>query len=88
MSRRLYHRGGQAQAPGGHQHCPQKRMEAIYGEDERKVVRKSHENKSLMDFYKEWGEPGCHASHEYLHTHYVKRGKYNELTEETFVVNK
>ena len=66
----------------------QKRMEAIYGEDERKVVRKSHENKSLMDFYKEWGEPGCHASHEYLHTHYVKRGKYNELTEETFVVNK
>ena len=66
----------------------QKRMEAIYGEDERKVVRKSHENKSLMDVYKEWGEPGCHASHEYLHTHYVKRGKYNELTEETFVVNK
>ena len=66
----------------------QKRMEAIYGEDERKVVRKSHENKSLMDFYKEWGEPGCHASHEYLHTHYVKRGKYNELTEETFVVYK
>lgn len=66
----------------------QKRMEAIYGEDERKVVRKSHENKSLMDFYKEWGKPGCHASHEYLHTHYVKRGKYNELTEETFVVNK
>lgn len=66
----------------------QKRMEAIYGEDERKVVRKSHENKSLMDFYKEWGEPGCHASHEYLHTHYVKRGKYNALTEETFVVNK
>ena len=66
----------------------QKRMEAIYGEAERKFVRKSHENKSLMDFYKEWGEPGCHASHEYLHTHYVKRGKYNELTEETFVVNK
>ena len=66
----------------------QKRMEAIYGEDERKVVRQSHENKSLMDFYNEWGEPGCHASHEYLHTHYVKRGKYNELTEETFVVNK
>lgn len=69
----------------------QKRMEAIYGEDERKVVRKSHENQSLMNFYKEWGGgkgPGCHASHEYLHTHYVKRGKYNELTDESFVVNK
>ena len=69
----------------------QKRMEAIYGEDERKVIRKSHENQSLMNFYKEWGGgkgPGCHASHEYLHTHYVKRGKYNELTTENFVVNK
>ena len=69
----------------------QKRMEAIYGEDERKVVRKSHENQSLMNFYKEWGGgkgPGCHASHEYLHTHYVKRGKYNELTDENFVVHK
>ena len=44
-----------------------------------------------MNFYKEWGGgkgPGCHASHEYLHTHYVKRGKYNELTDENFVVNK
>lgn len=66
----------------------QKRMEAIYGEDERKLVRKSHENESLMEFYKEWGEPGGHNSHEYLHTHYVKRGKYNELTKENFVVNK
>ncbi len=66
----------------------QKRMEAIYGEDERKLVRKSHENQSLLEFYKEWGEPGGHNSHEYLHTHYVKRGKYNELTKENFVVNK
>ena len=80
--------GGQPRPQEDSNIVRQKRMEAIYGEDERKVVRKSHENKSLMDFYKEWGEPGCHASHEYLHTHYVKRGKYNELTEETFVVNK
>ena len=80
--------GGQPRPQEDNNIVRQKRMEAIYGEDERKVVRKSHENKSLMDFYKEWGEPGCHASHEYLHTHYVKRGKYNELTEETFVVNK
>ena len=63
-------------------------MEAIYGEDERKTLRKSHENPALLAFYKEWGDPGCHASHEYLHTHYVKRGKYNELTDENFVVNK
>lgn len=53
-----------------------------------RIVRKSHENKSLQDFYKEWGEPCGHNSHEYLHTHYVKRGKYNELTKENFVVEK
>jgi NADH-quinone oxidoreductase subunit G/NADP-reducing hydrogenase subunit HndD len=41
-----------------------------------------------MAFYKEWGEPGGHRSHEYLHTTYVPRGKYNELTNENFVVNK
>ena len=51
-----------------------KRMEALYKEDEGKKLRKSHENPSLMAFYKEWGEPGCHKSHEYLHTHYVPRG--------------
>ena len=64
----------------------QKRMEAIYGEDERKVVRKSHENKAIQAFYKEWGEPGGHNSHEYLHTHYVKRGRFNEMTHENFVI--
>lgn len=64
----------------------QKRLEAIYGEDERKPLRKSHENPALLAFYQEWGQPGCHASHEYLHTHYVPRGKYNGLTEEDFVV--
>lgn len=64
----------------------QKRLQALYAEDEGKTVRKSHENPALLDFYKEWGEPCGHNSHEYLHTHYVPRGKYNELTKETFVV--
>ena len=64
----------------------QKRLEALYAEDEGKELRKSHENPSLLEFYKEWGEPCGHNSHEYLHTHYVPRGKYNELTEERFVV--
>ncbi|MBR5347426.1 MAG: [Deltaproteobacteria bacterium] len=63
-----------------------KRLEAIYREDERKPLRKSHENPSLLAFYKEWGEPGGHASHEYLHTRYVPRGKFNEMTNEDFVV--
>lgn len=80
--------GGQPRPQENIEIVRQKRMEALYGEDERKTVRKSHENQSLMHFYKEWGGPGCHASHEYLHTHYVKRGKYDELTNENFVVNK
>lgn len=60
------------------------RMEALYREDEGKSLRKSHENASLQAFYAEWGHPGCHASHEYLHTHYVPRGIFNELTTENF----
>lgn len=60
------------------------RMEALYREDEGKPLRKSHENVSLKAFYTEWGHPGCHASHEYLHTHYVPRGIFNELTTENF----
>ena len=66
----------------------QKRLEAIYKEDESKPIRKSHENPAIIEFYKEWGEPGCHKSHEYLHTTYVKRGLYNQLTDEDFVVRK
>ena len=65
-----------------------KRAEAIYGEDESKPLRKSHENPALMAFYSEWGEPGCHKSHEYLHTTYVPRGRYGQLTDEDFTVEK
>ena len=78
--------GGQPRPHGDIKITRQKRLEAIYKEDERKPLRKSHENPALLEFYKEWGEPGCHKSHEYLHTHYVKRGKYNELTDENFTV--
>ncbi|MBQ9828331.1 MAG: iron hydrogenase small subunit [Lachnospiraceae bacterium] len=66
----------------------QKRLKAIYGEDEGKALRKSHENPAIIEFYKEWGEPCGHKSHEYLHTTYVKRGLYNQLTDEDFVVKK
>ncbi len=64
----------------------QKRREAVIAEDESLPYRKSHENPELLAFYKEWGAPCGHESHEYLHTHYVPRGKYNELTDEDFVV--
>jgi len=70
---------------GGQPRCHEegfreKRMRALYGEDERKTLRKSHENPDLQKLYADWlGEPGGHLSHKYLHTSYTPRGLYNEL---------
>ena len=53
-----------------------KRMEAIYGEDKNKVLRKSHENPAVKKLYEEYlGEPYGEKAHELLHTTYVKREK-------------
>lgn len=55
----------------------EKRMAAIYREDEGKTLRKSHENKAIIDLYQVYlKEPLGHKSHELLHTHYVKRAMY------------
>jgi len=60
-----------------------KRMKGLYSEDEGKTLRKSHENPYIASIYTEYLDHPCgHKSHELLHTHYVKRGIYNELTEE------
>ncbi len=49
----------------------QKRAQALYGIDEHKVVRKSHENPEVQRLYKEFlGKPLSEVSHKYLHTHY------------------
>ena len=54
------------------------RAKAIYDEDKSLPVRKSHENRHVVDIYNEFltDGPGGHISHKLLHTHYVKRGKY------------
>lgn len=53
-----------------------KRLEAIYREDEGKVIRKSHENPSVTELYKLFlGKPLGQKSHELLHTHYTPRGR-------------
>jgi NADP-reducing hydrogenase subunit HndD len=55
------------------------RSKALYSEDERKVLRKSHENPAIQALYQSYLEaPGSHLAHELLHTHYVPRGLYNE----------
>ncbi len=52
----------------------QKRLEALYREDEGKELRKSHENPDIIKIYEEYlGSPLGHKSHELLHTHYTKR---------------
>jgi NADP-reducing hydrogenase subunit HndD len=59
------------------------RMRAIYAEDAGKAQRKSHENPYITQLYEEFlGAPLGHTSHELLHTHYVKRGRFNQLTDE------
>ena len=55
-----------------------KRAAALYTIDEASVIRKSHENPIIQRLYKEYLEkPGSHKAHELLHTHYLKREKYN-----------
>lgn len=55
----------------------QKRMDAIYSEDEHMVLRKSHQNPEVVAIYKEFlDSPNSHKSHELLHTHYVERDNY------------
>jgi NADP-reducing hydrogenase subunit HndD len=54
-----------------------KRMKAIYAEDEHMVLRKSHENPEVIAIYRDFlGKPNSHVSHELLHTHYVEREAY------------
>jgi iron-only hydrogenase group A len=51
-----------------------KRLKGMYGEDESKVLRKSHNNPFVTSLYTEFlKSPGSHKSHELLHTHYVSR---------------
>ncbi|MCB9205752.1 MAG: iron hydrogenase small subunit [Ignavibacteriales bacterium] len=55
-----------------------KRAEAIYKEEAELPIRKSHENPHVTYIYENFLNEGpcSHKSHELLHTHYVKRGKY------------
>ena len=52
----------------------EKRIAAIYAEDEGKNLRKSHENAAVATLYEEFlGAPLGHLSHELLHTHYHEK---------------
>ena len=52
----------------------EKRMEALYRDDQAKPIRKSHQNPSIQKLYAEFlGEPGSHCAHKLLHTKYIDR---------------
>ncbi|MEI6516659.1 MAG: iron hydrogenase small subunit, partial [bacterium] len=54
----------------------QKRLEAIYREDEGKKLRKSHENPEVAQIYAEFlGVPLGEKSHHLLHTEYAARAR-------------
>ena len=50
------------------------RAKALYDEDAKSKIRKSHDNPVVQDVHKTYlGEPGSHKAHEILHTSYVNR---------------
>ncbi len=50
---------------------------ALYSEDMRKIVRKSHENPAVQKLYTTYlGSPGSSKAHKILHTSYVPRDKF------------
>ena len=53
------------------------RAKALYDQDAKMVMRKSHKNPVVKEVYENYykGEWGCHAAHKALHTTYVKRQK-------------
>ncbi len=74
--------GGQPQVPASVRNFTdirELRASALYKYDSENKVRKSHENASVQELYKNFlGEPCGHKAHEILHTTYVKR-KVHEI---------
>ena len=52
----------------------EKRAAALYSEDERNVLRQSHNNTQIKELYEKFlGDPNSHLAHELLHTSYASR---------------
>lgn len=57
----------------------EKRMAAIYREDQGKDFRKSHQNPALLELYETYLKaPLSEKSHHLLHTHYKKKAMYKK----------
>ena len=57
----------------------QKRANALYSEDERQVIRQSHNNPQIKELYDDFlVKPNSHLAHGLLHTHYAPREGFND----------
>jgi NADP-reducing hydrogenase subunit HndD len=53
------------------------RAKALYSEDRKMFIRKSHNNPAVKKLYKEYlGMAGGTKAHHLLHTHYTERKNY------------
>ncbi len=69
--------GGGGQPIPTNMEIRKKRASAIYEEDEKKTLRKSHENPEVVEVYKSFlHKPLGHRSHDLLHTHYSAKKRY------------
>ena len=56
-----------------------KRAAALYSEDDRQVLRQSHNNPQIKQLYADFlGAPNSHKAHHLLHTHYQAREGFND----------
>jgi NADH-quinone oxidoreductase subunit G len=70
--------GGGGQPYGATDEIRKKRAAGLYTDDEKCVIRYSHENPEIKLIYKEFlGAPLSEKSHHLLHTHYTPRKLYN-----------
>jgi len=72
--------GGQPHQPGHVRNFVDLRAErakALYSQDKKMDLRKSHENPMVKELYDSYLEkPGSHKAHHLLHTTYVRRKVY------------
>ena len=55
----------------------EKRAKALYSEDERQVIRQSHNTPQIKELYAKYlTEPGSHLAHELLHTSYAGKERF------------
>ncbi len=78
---------GGGQPRGEREEVFERRMDALRQEDEGKAMRRSHENPNVLRLYEDFlSSPGGYLAHDLLHTHYVKRGLFQEIGGRSYAI--